>query len=59
MYLLVSQEVLIFAGIINVIKLSREYEKISLEKDAEICPIKCDLKIHKSTIQFTFRSRNA
>ena len=32
MYLLVRQEVLIFIGIINVIKLNREYEKISLEK---------------------------
>jgi hypothetical protein len=40
MFLLVRPEVL---GIINVIKLSREYEK-----DAEIRPIKCDLKIHKS-----------
>ena len=32
---------------------------MSLRRDEEIRPIKCDLKIHKSTIQFTFRIRYA
>jgi hypothetical protein len=59
MYLLVRQEELVLAGIINDNKLSRKYEKNLIRKGTEVGPIKCDLKIHKNTIQFTFRGSNA